>query len=99
MLLERDAKKIIEAKLKLQESKEIEEIVVVDEYTIERATYFVFFYNSKKYVETGDYSWLLLGNTPFIISKITCDIYCTGTAETIEYYMDLFEKGELEIYQ
>lgn len=48
----------------------------------------VFFYNSKHYVETGDVSYALTGNAPIVVMKATGEIRGTGTAHTLEDYLD-----------
>lgn len=71
------------------------ECVVLPEETIEKDEYWVFFYNSSKFVETGNHSYMLAGNAPLIVDKYECEIYETGTSQDIDYYTELFEKTEL----
>ena len=47
------------------------------------------------YLEHGKLSYALAGSPPFIVDKIRGNIYETGTALDIEYYMEKFEKDEL----
>ena len=62
------------------------------EETIEANDYWVFFYNSSRFLETGNMSYALAGNAPFIVDKYKGEIHVTGTARLIESYMDEFEK-------
>jgi hypothetical protein len=62
---------------------------------IDKNDYWVFFYNSKKFFETGDFSFALAGNSPLIVDKFEGKIYETGTAFPIEHYLKIFEKTEL----
>lgn len=71
------------------------ETKIIEEATIEKDYYWVFFYNSKLYLDGGNLSYALAGNSPFIVDKIKGNIYETGTAFNIEYYMEKFEKNEL----
>lgn len=89
----KDAINKVEQKLKLYESDKIK-YRIADEI-IDKEDYWVFFYNSAKFFETGDYSYALVGNAPFIVDKYEGVVYHTGTGNPIEYYMDLFEKNEL----
>lgn len=63
------------------------ECAILDSATIEKTWGFVFFYQSKKYVETGDFVHMLCGNAPLVVLKTSGDIYETGTAEPIEHYL------------
>ncbi len=46
-------------------------LVVVESYTVERPFLWVFFYNSKKYMETGLRRHRLAGNGPVIVDRRT----------------------------
>lgn len=95
MLSKQEAIEIIERKLKSMESENSGNIIIVDEYTIEAERYFIFYYDSKKYIETDDSSFALLGNVPILIDRVTFKMYYTGATEDITYYERLFERGEL----
>lgn len=43
--------------------------VILDDLTIERQNFFVFFYDSSRYLETGDYEDRLFGNAPIVVEK------------------------------
>jgi len=68
-----------------------EEWVIVDDYTIEKPWGWVFFYNSREYVSTGDPQYQLIGNAPYIVNKATGELADTGTAEDIEVYISRYE--------
>jgi hypothetical protein len=68
--------------------------VILDEHTIERDWGWVFFYNSRKYVETGDYSDALLGNAPYIVRRSDGALFVTGTVYPIGEYIADFEAGK-----
>lgn len=40
----------------------------------------VFFYDSKEFLETGDFSKAVAGNAPILIDKMTGELTVTGTA-------------------
>ncbi|MCK1069403.1 YrhB family protein [Pluralibacter gergoviae] len=50
-----------------------------------------FYYQSREYLETGDFSSQLAGNSPFIIDKDTGELYELGTAYPIEKYLQDYE--------
>ena len=65
------------------------ERVLIDEATREESFGWVFFYQSKKYLETGDFRHALAGNAPLIITR-TGELHVTGTAEPLERYLERF---------
>jgi len=65
--------------------------VVVPEDTIEREWGWVICYQSSRYLETGDFSYALAGNAPYIINKYTGEIRVTGTALPLEQYIGEYE--------
>ncbi len=48
----------------------------------------VFFYQTKEYVESGDVMKMLGGNAPIIVSNTDGSIYVTGTAHPIQKYIE-----------
>lgn len=74
MLTKPQALELVSNKLR-QLSTPDEPFVIVDEHTIEKPFGWVFFYNSKKFLETGESRHRLAGNGPVIVNKLT------GTAD------------------
>src|SRR4051812_3066736 len=68
-----------------------DEIVILDEATIERNWGWVFFYTSKRWQETKDIRYALLGNAPIIVDKSTGKVFDTGTAYPVEHYIQAYE--------
>lgn len=55
----------------------------------------VFYWNSKKYLETRDFlRHSLIGNVPIIIDKTNGNAYNTGTARKTADYLDEFMKAK-----
>jgi hypothetical protein len=67
------------------------ELALLDQHTIERDFGWVFFYNSKRYIETGDFRDALAGNAPIVVMKTDGSIHVTGTAHPIAHYLKRFE--------
>jgi hypothetical protein len=67
--------------------------VVLDERTIERTWGWVFFYNSKRYLETREIRYALAGNAPYIVNRYTGALSVTGTAHPIEHYIAEYEQS------
>jgi Immunity protein 35 len=66
--------------------------VILDEYTFERQSLFVFFYESSRFIESGDINDRLSGNSPILIDGQTGNLHLTGSANPIEFYINNFEK-------
>jgi hypothetical protein len=88
-----DALNIVNQKIECIQSENIQ-LALTDNF-IEKDDYWVFFYDSKDFLETGDYKYVLAGNAPLIVDKFEGKVYETGTAYNIEYYMKIFEDTEL----
>jgi len=68
-----------------------DEYVILEEETIEKPWGWVFFYNARQYVETGDVQFHLFGNAPYIVNRNTGELLVAGTAEDIEVYIGEYE--------
>ena len=53
-------------------------LVIIDELEYEFG--WVFCYNTKQYIETGDTSYALVGNAPLIVDRANSELYVTGTS-------------------
>lgn len=67
-----------------------DDFVIVENDTIETDFGWVFFYNSKQYLESGNISHALAGNAPIIVDRLTGEIAETGTAHDIDYYIQRY---------
>src|SRR5688572_834819 len=68
------------------------EIVLLENQTIERPFGWVFFYDTKAYVEGGDFRDALLGNAPLIVDRHDGSVHETGTGEPVEFYISQYER-------
>ena len=53
----------------------------------------VFCYNTKEFLETGDLSFALGGNAPIIADRKDGQLYVTGTANPLEFYLEQYRSG------
>lgn len=67
--------------------------VVVEKSTIERPFGWVFFYNSKKYIETGAFRHRLAGNGPVIVNKETRGVEFYGARKPVQEVIEDYERG------
>ena len=72
---------------------EDDEIIILDDATIEKSWGWVFFQTSKKWHETNDIKYAIAGNAPIIVEKDTGKLFFTGTAYPIEHYIQNYEKS------
>lgn len=86
---------IAEDWLKSLPDNQHQDLAINHSATIHRPLYVVFFYNSKEYLEKGDLSSALAGNSPIIVDRVSGYIFQTGTAYPIEFYMSEFENNKL----
>ena len=66
------------------------ELAIQDEHTREEDFGWVFFYNSKAFIETGDTAFGLGGNGPLIVDRVTGEVVMTGTAFPVAHYIEYY---------
>jgi Immunity protein 35 len=87
MIIKENAIKIAQCYLEEQQAKIRYDLVLLFDATIEFEFGWVFFYQSKEFVETGDIGEMLGGNSPIIVSKQDGSVFVTGTGYPIEKYI------------
>ena len=70
-----------------------DEIIILDDGTIEKPWGWVFFYTSKKLHETNDIKYAVAGNAPIIVERESGKLLITGTAYPVEYYIQNYEQS------
>jgi Immunity protein 35 len=90
MMTKDEARAAVEAELATDRRKP-GECVVMDEFTVERPWGWVFFYNSRRFVETRDPLQAFGGNAPYIVNRTTGEVRVTGTARPVEEYIAEYE--------
>ena len=83
-----EARRLVEERLR---SDSDEDIVILDGSTLERPFGWVFFYNTRAYLETHNVSDALAGNAPYIVNRFTSEVRATGTARPVEHYISAYE--------
>ncbi len=68
------------------------EVSVVDEHTLTKPYGWVFSWNFTRYLETGDFHHMAIGNGPVIFESATRRMTHTGTGVPEEWYISRFEK-------
>ena len=72
------------AKIRANWSVPGDEPSIVDADTSEEIFGWVFFYNSRRFLETGEFSCRLAGNGPVIVDALSGEVTMLGTAGGIE---------------
>jgi len=90
----KEAQRLVEDELeRINSNQDAADCVVLADETIEMPWGWVFFYQSKAYVESGDDVEMLAGNAPIIVNRYTGELVHTGTAYDIEHYLQEYEAG------
>lgn len=85
-----EAEEIVQQYLRSQERGGAPDLVLLKDGTMEREFGWVFFYQSKRYLETGNFSDILAGNAPLVVTKSDGRLHETGTAHPVEHYLERF---------
>ena len=91
MLTKTEALEILSKELRQRCSPE-DPFIVIDEYTIEKPFGWVFFYNSKKFLETGLFQDRLFGNGPVIVNKASGTVEFLGSCKPPEDIIEDYER-------
>jgi hypothetical protein len=73
---------------------EDEENAIDDGATVETEHCWVFFWNSKEFLQTRDFNAALMGNAPVIVSKLDGSLVETGTGRPWEHYVKRYERRQ-----
>lgn len=65
---------------------------IVRESTIAKPYGWIFFYQSKEFLDENVPSAELAGNAPIIVNRNTNELLVTGTAKPLEHYLKEYEK-------
>lgn len=90
-MIDLDQAKVIAQAILLKEDCNNPDLVVMDDATIETDVGWVFFYNSKRYLNTGNILYALIGNIPLLIDKQNGSGYFISTDETIESFVEKYK--------
>lgn len=93
-MTEKEAREIALRYLKPMERWSGCELVILDSETVEKSFGWIFFYQSGRYLESGNFSDTLAGNAPIIVARADGRVHVTGTAFPLEYYLDQLARAE-----
>src|SRR5262249_54996518 len=90
---QKEARNLAEQLLSTLEGVPPTELVILDEHTIETDFGWVFFWSSKRYVETGESRYALAGNGPLIVDRRDGSIHKTSTSEPTDEIIERYRRG------
>lgn len=67
-------------------------LALLDDHTQSLPYGWIFFYQSRAYLETGDIRQMLAGNAPLLVTRSGA-VHATGTAKPLETYLVEFERS------
>jgi hypothetical protein len=67
--------------------------VVLEEKTIEKSFGWIFFYNSERFITTGNVIHRLAGNGPVFVNKITGSIDFFGSTPSLDVILETYQKN------
>jgi len=93
VLTKQEAENLVYARINAEDpyAEQNVELAIIDGETINKEYGWVFFYQTKDYLESGDIVDALVGNAPFIVNKYTGELIETGTANPVEEYIAVYE--------
>ena len=88
-----EAKQLVYTRINVQDphTEQAVELAIIDDETIEKEYGWVFFYQAREYLKTGDILDALVGNAPYIVNKYTGELIETGTANPVDDYIAEYE--------
>jgi hypothetical protein len=69
------------------------ELAILDDHTIETDFGWVFFWNSRRFSETGEFQYALAGNSPLIVDRSDGLVHETSTAYPVEEIIDNYRRS------
>jgi hypothetical protein len=92
MLTKSEAEELVKRELRQMETPELP-FDIVESATLEKAYGWVFFYNSKRFIETQESIYQLAGNGPIFINKVTGAVTVCGTNKPLCILIEEYERS------
>ena len=72
-----------------------QEFAIVDAATLDEGWCWVFFWNSRRFLETRSREDAVAGNAPVVVMKESGLVFLTGTAFPLDHYLDQLRPGSV----
>lgn len=86
------AMELANARLALYEEQGSPELVLLADRTRETEFGWLFFYQAKKYLASGDPNDSVAGNSPLLVDRRSGTLHETGTAREIDWYIENYRR-------
>lgn len=96
MLNKSEAESLVNNKLRQMETPEFP-FAVVEDATLEKHFGWIFFYNTKRYIETKEIIYHLAGNAPIFVNKVTGTLTSIGTNKPLRVQIEEFERDYINL--
>ena len=93
MLTLQAAKQVVQAYLEVQNPSLRNALMVLDDATIDLDYGWVFFYDSRAHIETGEIKHAIAGNAPILVEQADGSLHVLGTAYPLEHYIREYESS------
>jgi hypothetical protein len=87
-----DAKIVALKELREREKRSKKDLALLEDETIEFESGWMFFYQSVKGLKTGNFLYMLGGNSPMIVDKMNGTLHTTGTRKPNEFYIEKYNQ-------
>ncbi|MGG5209415.1 YrhB domain-containing protein [Chryseobacterium sp. MIQD13] len=94
MLTDKEMLQIAERYLKKLEEEGVEAMISSND-TIKKPYGNIYFYNSKKFILTGDFRYAVGGNAPFLVEKEAGRVVTFSTSGTLDSDIQSYENGTM----
>ena len=91
MLTKSEAETLVREELRRMETPELP-FAIVESATLEKPFGWVFFYNSKRFIETQEIIYQLAGNGPIFVNKATGVVTVSGTNKPLRVLIEEYER-------
>ena len=81
---------LAESYLQARYGSKAKDLKIMEDKTIEVDFGWIFFYQSKSFLETNNSKFMLVGNAPLIVDKINRSVHPTGTCLPLQSYIDRY---------
>jgi len=92
MMTKQQAEEAVAAELRTKCQIPNDSFVIIENLTIEKPFGWVFFYDSKKYLETGNVDDAIAGNGPVFVNKHDGSIEFCGSYKSVQEFISEHER-------
>jgi hypothetical protein len=92
MISQHEAEQLVRTQLLDKCPNSDDTLVIRDNLTRERPFGWIFFYDSKKFLETNDMQYAIAGNGPVIVNKHNGTVQFYGSGKPIQSVIDEYER-------